>query len=96
MSGPGLSHDGLHVLLWEKRTGSGTVRIQQTRYCEDLQITRYTLNRVLKTMELAGRIRSLTKGRGSTIKTYVVSDPAAWFAEHAEDETDEDGDTDDD
>ncbi len=91
MSGPGLNHDGLHILLWEKRTGAGTVRIQQSKWCDDLRITRYTLNRILKAGELAGRWRSLTKSRGSTIKTYVVTDPEVWFAEHeGENDNDED------
>lgn len=95
MSGPGYSHDGLHIILWEKRTGGGTVRIQQAKFCDELRITRYTLNRIMRAGEMAGRWRSLTKSRGSTVKTYVVTDPAVWFAEHAEDETeDENGDDD--
>ncbi len=78
---PPLSHDGLHIILWEKRTGAGTVRIQQNALCGELMITKYTLNRALKAMELSGRIRPLTKSLGATVRTYEIMDPERYFAE---------------
>lgn len=75
---PALSHDGLHALLWNERV-DGTVRIQQNLWCERLLVSRYTLNRVLKAMEVEGRIRSLTASLGATVKTYEVADPGEWF-----------------
>ena len=74
----GVDRDGLHALLWLERTGNGTVRIVQKDYCERLLVTKFTLNRVLKRMEDDGRIRCLTSGKGATVRTYEIVDPASW------------------
>lgn len=74
----GLDRAGVHALLWGDRMGNGTVRIVQNDFCEDLLVTKFTLNRVLKRMEEEGRIECLTQGKGATVRTYRIIDPAAW------------------
>lgn len=73
----GVSRDGLHYLLWHRRTANNTIHVVQQDLAVELLISRYSLNRVMRQMEVEGRVRDLT-GSGATSKTYEIVDPESW------------------
>lgn len=70
-----VDRDLLHQYLWKKRDSLGRYLGTQTALADDLGVTLFTLSRIFKEMEGAGRLRKI---RGK----YYVVDPKAWAWQH--------------
>ncbi len=75
-----IDRNGLHALLWSRRSRMDTLVIDQGTLADELTITKFAVNRILKEFEQDERLRSLSASRGHT-KTYQVFDPRPWIAE---------------
>ena len=65
----GIWREGLHHILWERRYTGDLVDINQVQLAEELCVSKYTVNRVLKRMGEEGRLSS--EGE----HTYRLIDP---------------------
>lgn len=66
---PGIWREGLHEMLWLQRTAGDLVEINQVELADQLCVTKYTVNRVLKELVDAGRLAPEGDRR------YRVADP---------------------
>lgn len=70
--------DGLHWLLWYRRTGEATIQINQRQLAAELMLTAPTMNKIIRKMILAGRLSKLAGPRGSAYQTFEIVDPDTW------------------
>lgn len=73
---PLVDYEALHRYWWRRADRRGRVAIRQRQLCQDLDIHRETMRRVVEDMTYDGRIRfDYTKGR---ISIYQIADPDLW------------------
>lgn len=77
----GIDRGGLHYILWRRAGRNGTLHLVQTRLADELQLSKFTLNRVVATMVSEGRIVPLQKSAHRP-STYKVIEPEAWYRDH--------------
>lgn len=75
MPNVGIDRHALHQYLYTKADPSGRLRILQVEFADEIGCTKYTLNRLLKELETAGRIRRVSRRR-ATNGLYKINDPA--------------------
>lgn len=64
----------LHKYLHGKADHHGRLRILQTEFADQIGCTKFTLNRLLKELEEAGRIRRVSRARKQA-GLYEINDP---------------------
>lgn len=79
----GVHRGGLHVLLWQRRTASGGLRVVQKQLAGELGVSKWSMSRILARMAEEGRLVPLP-GSGNSSTTYDVVDPAEWAATHGD------------
>lgn len=71
-----IDRDGLHILLWMRAHAvRRTVRINQSELARELQVSRYTMSKVMGVMVDEGRLVPLGNTYHNTM--YRVADPEA-------------------
>lgn len=69
-----IDRQALHEFLWRKTNSRRIVTFKQTELAEALGITDFALNRILREMKDAGRLRKLSHNG----HMYEVEDPRPW------------------
>lgn len=64
----------LHRYLRDKADSHGRLRILQTEVADQIGCSKFTLNRLLKELEEAGRVTRISRRR-ATAGLYVIADP---------------------
>lgn len=77
MANPGLDREALHLFLFERTDDKDIIRIVQKELADDLGVTPFTMNRVIKEFCQEGRLKTVTTSNHN-IQSYVVCEPAAW------------------
>lgn len=73
-SNPPVDREALHRYLWERANRHHRIRIRQTDLGDALNVTRETVNRVLKEMERGGRVKKVSALPGN-VGVYRIFDP---------------------
>lgn len=74
-----IDRTAIHEHIWNQRNRRNCVQIYQKQMAEELGISNYHLNRIIKNFEAAGRLKKIG-ARRLNIGVYVVRDPQL-FAE---------------
>jgi hypothetical protein len=77
----GLSRDGLHVILWQRRDGRDCIRLDQNRLGDEFGIEKPSMSRIVQRMVNEGRMERLA-GQKNQRRTFKLVDPRVYFAEH--------------
>jgi hypothetical protein len=72
-----LDRDALHRYLHDRCDAHGKVKVVQKLLAEQLDVTHYTISRILKEFVQEGRVKKLGKD-AHNVSTYIVSDPETW------------------
>lgn len=80
-----VSVPALHFVLWQRRTGDGTLQFDMSELGGELQVTKYTVSRVVNAMLREGRLLLMNPdAKSGKDRTYVVEDPARFPDEDVE------------
>lgn len=74
---PPLDRDRLHLYLWERSNEKNHITIVNVKLAEDLDVSHYTIGRIVKEFCQQRRLFKIAKG-DHNVGTYKVYDPVEW------------------